>query len=189
MLERLRRTISSGSKHDSTSSSSMSAPATDKAPGANQAAQFEGGMVDSQRFTASDRANQVVLIEALGKNERALILTAVLVAVGMSAYALARVNGAVEIQAQRSQQQATTYALAQAQAATTYALAQAQLAHTRIKTKPTRSARSSKNYRRKVGSRNSSSMTTTSVCAGPVSGSRVISRAARWAIRTRSRLT
>ena len=118
-------------------SSSNATPGADKPPDirkdsgcAVKSGQFEGGMVDSQRFSASDRANQVVFVEALGKNERALMLTAVVVAVGMAAYALARVNGAVELQAQRSQQQAATYALAQSQAAQTYALAKEQLART-----------------------------------------------------------
>lgn len=92
---------------------------------------FEGGMVDSHRITASDRANQVVfLAEALGKNERALYLAAALLSVGLSVYCLARVQAQVELQAQRGQQQATTYALAQSQAAQTYALANQQLART-----------------------------------------------------------
>lgn len=118
-------------------SSSNATPDADKPPGgrkdpdcAVKCGQFEGGMVDSSRFTASDRANQVVFVEALGKNERALVLVSLVVAVGMSAYSLAKVTGSVELQAQRSQQQAATYALAQSQAAQTYALATEQLART-----------------------------------------------------------
>lgn len=96
-------------------------------PDAGKASRLEGGMVDSQRFSASDRANQVVFVEALGKNERALMLVSVVVAVGMAAYAVARVDGAVEIQAQRAQAQASAYQLAQSQAAQTYQLATQQL--------------------------------------------------------------
>lgn len=99
-------------------------------PDADKASRMEGAMQDSQRFSASDRANQVIFVEALGRNERALMLTAVVVAVGMAAYALARVNGAVELQIQRAQAQASAYQLAQSQAAQTYALATEQLART-----------------------------------------------------------
>lgn len=99
-------------------------------PDADKTSSFEGGMVDSARVSAEGRANQVVFLETMGRTEKALILASVLAAVGMSAYALAKVSGSVELQAQRAQQQATTYALAQSQAAQTYALANEQLART-----------------------------------------------------------
>ena len=81
-------------------------------PAADKASRMEGAMQDSQRFSASDRANQVVFVEALGKNERALMWLMAVIAVGMACYALARVNGAVELQAARAESQATTYRLA-----------------------------------------------------------------------------
>ena len=92
--------------------------------------QFEGGMVDSARFSAEGRANQLVFVEALGRNERALMFVAVVAAVGMACYALARVNGALDLQGQRAQALASAYQLAQSQAAQTYALANEQLART-----------------------------------------------------------